>query len=107
MRRTLPLVRCSIVVLVASTVSVSSPSLLLAFAAGFVSFVSPCCLPLVPGYLATVSGVRPDSSRRVGLDPRVLARSGLFVLSFSAIFILFGLGATAIGRLLITNKAPL
>jgi cytochrome c-type biogenesis protein len=77
--------------------------MLLAFAAGLVSFVSPCCLPLVPGYLATVSGSRPgESNRRV--DPRVLARSGLFVLTFSLIFILLGLGATAIGSFLFRNQ---
>ena len=83
---------------------VGSPSLFLAFAAGFVSFVSPCCLPLVPGYLATVSGVRPDASPRVRLDARVLARSGLFVATFSGMFILLGLGATAIGGFLFANK---
>ncbi len=87
-----------------ATRMIRSPSLLLAFAAGLVSFVSPCCLPLVPGYLASVSGVRPDASRRARLDPRVLARSGLFVSSFSLVFILLGLGATAIGGFLFTNK---
>lgn len=86
---------------------IGSPSLLLAFAAGFVSFVSPCCLPLVPGYLATVSGVSPDTPRRARLDPRVLARSGLFVASFSTIFILLGLGATAAGSFLFENKLTL
>ena len=64
---------------------VGSPSLFLAFAAGFVSFVSPCCLPLVPGYLATVSGVRSDAAPRARLDPRVLARSGLFGLDKPAL----------------------
>jgi len=86
---------------------IGSPSLLLAFAAGFVSFVSPCCLPLVPGYLASVAGVSPGSARRARLDPRVLARSGLFIATFSAIFILFGLGATAVGSFLIGNKSTL
>src|SRR2546430_890060 len=86
---------------------VGSPSLFLALAAGFVSFVSPCCLPLVPGYLATVSGVTPDASQRARLDPRVLARSGLFVTSFSGVFILLGLGATAVGGLLFDNKLTL
>jgi cytochrome c-type biogenesis protein len=90
-------------VLASSTVAVSSPSILLAFAAGLVSFVSPCCLPLVPGYLATVSGVRPgEGSRR--LDPRTLGRSGLFVLTFSLIFVLLGLGATAVGSFLFDNQ---
>jgi cytochrome c-type biogenesis protein len=90
-------------VVLASAVSVGSPSILLAFAAGLVSFVSPCCLPLVPGYLATVSGTRPGESAR-RLDPQVLARSGLFVLTFSLIFILLGLGATAIGSFLFRNQ---
>jgi len=85
---------------------VSSPSIALAFAAGLVSFVSPCCLPLVPGYLATVSGGRPA---RTGwrLDPRVLARSGLFVATFSLLFILLGLAATALGALLFDSKPVL
>ncbi len=86
--------------------SFSSPSLLLAFAAGLVSFVSPCCLPLVPGYLATVSGSRPGESAR-RLDLQVLARGGLFVLTFSLIFILLGLGATAIGSFLFRNQSVL
>jgi cytochrome c-type biogenesis protein len=79
------------------------PSLALAFTAGFVSFVSPCCLPLVPGYLATVSGVRPEQlgSRA---DARVLGRSAVFVATFSLVFVLFGLGATAIGSFLFDNQ---
>jgi cytochrome c-type biogenesis protein len=82
---------------------VESPSLALAFAAGFVSFVSPCCLPLVPGYLATVAGARPDAlGDRV--DPRVVARSLVFVSTFSLVFILFGLAATAIGSFLFDNQ---
>lgn len=89
--------------LASSTAGISSPSILLAFAAGLVSFVSPCCLPLVPGYLATVSGAKPGESAR-RLDPQVLARSGLFVLTFSLIFVLLGLGATAIGSFLFHNQ---
>ena len=83
---------------------VDSPSLPLAFAAGAVSFVSPCCLPLVPGYLATVSGATPKDLERKRLDPRVLVRSLLFVSSFSILFIALGLGATALGSLLFDNK---
>ncbi|MDX6661008.1 MAG: cytochrome c-type biosis protein, partial [Solirubrobacteraceae bacterium] len=82
-----------------------SPSLLLAFWAGIVSFVSPCVLPLVPGYLAAVSGTQPGQGR--GLDPRVVARSLLFVATFSAIFILLGLGATAVGSFLQDHKDAL
>jgi cytochrome c-type biogenesis protein len=85
---------------------IDTPNLALAFAAGFISFVSPCCLPLVPGYLATVAGARPsDLGRRV--DPRVVGRSVAFVLTFSLIFVLFGLGATAIGAFLFDNQPTL
>jgi cytochrome c-type biogenesis protein len=80
-----------------------APSLALAFTAGFVSFVSPCCLPLVPGYLATVSGARPEELA-AGPDARVLARSAIFVATFSLVFVLFGLGATAIGGFLFDNQ---
>lgn len=70
------------------------------------SFVSPCCLPLVPGYLATVSGVEPrELGRRI--DMRVLARSTIFVGTFSLIFILLGLGATAAGQFLFDNQPTL
>jgi cytochrome c-type biogenesis protein len=84
-----------------------SPNLFLAFAAGLISFVSPCCLPLVPGYLATVSGVEPDRLTERRIDPRILGRSALFVLSFSTIFISLGLGATTIGRFLFDSKPTL
>lgn len=85
---------------------VDSPNILLAFAAGLVSFVSPCCLPLVPGYLATVSGVEP-SELGGRFDRRVLGRSALFVSSFSILFILLGLGATTIGSFLFRNQPAL
>jgi cytochrome c-type biogenesis protein len=67
-----------------------------AVAAGLVSFLSPCVLPLVPGYLSAVVGVSPNELERAGAR-RVLGPSLLFVASFSTIFILLGLGATAIG----------
>lgn len=86
---------------------VESPSLLLAFAAGIVSFVSPCCLPLVPAYLATVSGVDPTRLGQRRLDPRVMTRSALFVATFSLLFILLGLGATAIGSALFDSRPTL
>jgi len=83
---------------------IDTPSLLLAFAAGVVSFVSPCCLPLVPGYLATVCG-KPVGERRV--DPVVIGRSLIFIAGFSFVFILLGLSATAIGSFLFDNQQPL
>lgn len=85
---------------------VEAPSLALAFAAGLISFLSPCCLPLVPGYLATVSGTQPQQLGR-RIDPRVLRRSAVFVGTFSLIFILLGLGATAIGAFLFDHQPTL
>lgn len=70
-----------------------------AIAAGLVSFLSPCVLPLVPGYLSTVIGVAPADIQHAGAR-RVLAPSLLFIASFSLIFILLGLTATQVGSLL-------
>ncbi len=76
----------------------------LALAAGLVSFLSPCVLPLVPGYLSTVIGVTPaDLKDGVGAR-RVLVPSLLFIASFSLIFILLGLSATVIGSALNDHK---
>jgi cytochrome c-type biogenesis protein len=70
-----------------------------ALAAGVVSFLSPCVLPLVPGYLSAVSGVSASELEDAGWR-RVLGPSLLFVASFSAIFILLGLTATGLGATL-------
>lgn len=70
-----------------------------AIAAGLVSFLSPCVLPLVPGYLSTVIGVAPADIQHTGAR-RVLVPSLLFIASFSLIFILLGLTATQVGSLL-------
>jgi cytochrome c-type biogenesis protein len=79
----------------------------LALAAGLVSFLSPCVLPLVPGYLSTVIGVTPaDLKGGVGAR-RVLVPSLLFIASFSSIFILLGLSATVVGSTLNTHKHAL
>ncbi len=78
-----------------------------AFAVGFVSFVSPCVLPLVPGYLAAVTGTAPAVEDRRRVQARTVIRSLLFVGTFSAIFILLGLSATAIGSFLFDNRPTL
>ena len=70
-----------------------------ALAAGIVSFLSPCVLPLVPGYLSAVTGVSANELESAGWR-RVLGPSLLFVASFSAIFILLGLTATGLGSTL-------
>jgi cytochrome c-type biogenesis protein len=77
--------------------------ILAALAAGIVSFLSPCVLPLVPGYLSAVSGVSASELESAGWR-RVLGPSLLFVASFSAIFILLGLTATGLGSFLDDNR---
>jgi cytochrome c-type biogenesis protein len=79
---------------------------LAALAAGAVSFLSPCVLPLVPGYLSAVVGVAPSELEHAGTR-RVLPPSLAFVASFSFIFILLGLGATSVGSALRTHHDTL
>jgi cytochrome c-type biogenesis protein len=76
---------------------------LAALAAGLVSFLSPCVLPLVPGYLSAVTGVSPNELERSGWRV-VLGPSLIFIASFSAIFIVLGLTATGIGQVLQENR---
>jgi cytochrome c-type biogenesis protein len=86
-----------------STDPAAGVGILAALAAGVVSFLSPCVLPLVPGYLSAVSGVSASELESAGWR-RVLGPSLLFVASFSAIFILLGLTATGLGSLLQDHK---
>ena len=74
-----------------------------ALAAGLVSFLSPCVLPLVPGYLSAVAGLDPGEIESSGWR-RVLVPSLLFIAAFSVIFILLGLTATGIGQTLRDNR---
>jgi cytochrome c-type biogenesis protein len=75
----------------------SGVGILAALGAGLVSFLSPCVLPLVPGYLSAVPGVSVSELDRAERH-RVLVPSLVFVASFSTIFILLGLTATGIGH---------
>jgi cytochrome c-type biogenesis protein len=75
----------------------SGVGILTALGAGLVSFLSPCVLPLVPGYLSAVTGVSVSELDRAERH-RVLVPSLVFVASFSTIFILLGLTATGIGQ---------
>lgn len=78
----------------------------LAMAAGTVSFLSPCVLPLVPGYLSVVTGVSAADLEEADWRT-VLKPSLIFVASFSTIFILLGLSATGLGSTLAQNKLTL
>ena len=77
-------------------------SLIAAFAAGFLSFVSPCVLPLIPGYISFVSGVSVEEMRSDAPPAtsrlQVFITSLAFVIGFSLVFIALGASATAIGK---------
>ncbi|MCB0870539.1 MAG: sulfite exporter TauE/SafE family protein [Solirubrobacterales bacterium] len=77
--------------------------LLTALVAGIVSFLSPCVLPIVPGYLSAVSGVSVSELEKADWK-KVLVPSLIFCGSFSAVFILLGMGATRIGSLLSDHR---
>lgn len=83
-------------------------SLLGAFLAGLVSFLSPCVLPLVPGYISMLSGIGMEQLRQ-GQQPRagLFASSLSFVLGFSVVFIAFGASASAVGAFLQQNRSIL
>jgi len=80
-----------------------------AFAAGFVSFISPCVLPLVPGYLSAVSGVNVADldTRDRAVTAKVLAPAILFCLSFTAVFVALGMAATGLGQTLREHQETL
>lgn len=89
---------------------ISNIGLLTAFAAGLVSFLSPCVLPLVPGYVSYVAGRpvgEPAAGGAVALRMPALGLSLCFVLGFSTVFILLGATATAMGRLLLAYRYEL
>jgi cytochrome c-type biogenesis protein len=65
--------------------------------AGLVSFLAPCVLPLVPGYLSAVSAVSAEDLGRPGTARRVVLASVPFVLGFTAVFVALGIGASLVG----------
>src|SRR5204862_6773555 len=75
-----------------------------AFAVGFVSFVSPCVLPLVPGYLSAISGVSFAELSEGRRRADVLGPSLLFCLSFGVMFVALGMSATGLGQTLSDNR---
>ena len=80
-------------------------NLAVAFGAGVISITSPCCLPLLPGYLGYLTGMSSgqlEANRR-----RTLAAALLFVTGFSLVFIALGATASVAGAMLQTNRLPL
>ena len=79
--------------------------LIIAFSAGIISFLSPCVLPLIPGYISYISGSSLNQlleKKKVNLLPIVL-----FTVGFSIVFITFGASATFLGKFLLSNSFPL
>jgi cytochrome c-type biogenesis protein len=83
-------------------------SVFAAFVAGLVSFLSPCVLPLVPGYISMLSGIGVEQLKE-GQTPRagLLTSALAFVLGFSIVFITFGASASAVGSFLVRNRSLL
>jgi cytochrome c-type biogenesis protein len=81
----------------------------LALLAGVISFTSPCCLPLMPGYVSFVSGVDPDRTE-VGstvVRSRTMAAAALFVLGFAVAFTLMGASVSLVGGLILEHRLGL
>jgi cytochrome c-type biogenesis protein len=91
--------------MVAETIELGPAGLAIAFAAGFVSFISPCVLPLVPGYLSFVSGVGFDELG--ARSRRVAGMTGAFVLGFTVMFVLLGAGIGWFGTAITANRRTL
>src|SRR5271167_1482237 len=83
-------------------------SIFAAFLAGLVSFLSPCVLPLVPGYISMLSGIGVEQLKEGEAARGSLVSSALaFVLGFSIVFITFGASASAVGSFLVRNRSLL
>jgi cytochrome c-type biogenesis protein len=86
--------------------NVSPLAYVLAFGGGVISFLSPCVLPLVPGYLSLVTGLDlvtlREGSRRY--QSEIAVTTGLFIFGFGTVFVLLGLSASAIGSALVDHQ---
>jgi len=79
--------------------------LMIAFGAGLISFLSPCVLPLIPGYISFISGSSLNellTSKKINIIPLIL-----FTLGFSFVFIMFGAAASYLGQVLLQNSQTL
>jgi cytochrome c-type biogenesis protein len=80
----------------------------LALFAGVVAFTSPCCLPLMPGYISYVSGVASGAeTRSVEVRTRVVSAAVLFVVGFATVFTLMGASASLLGDFILQNRTVL
>lgn len=76
-------------------------TILLAFGAGVLSFISPCNLPLYPAFLSYITGMTMDEIKKKGrfLPPRAMLHTFIFILGFSTIFVVLGMSTTLVGDL--------
>ena len=79
--------------------------LLIAFAAGLISFLSPCVLPLIPGYISYISG--SSLNELVNQKNVNLIQTFLFTVGFSIVFVIFGAASTFLGQVLLQNSNEL
>jgi cytochrome c-type biogenesis protein len=89
---------------------ISQIGMIVAFVAGTISFLSPCVLPLVPGYVSYIAGqsiASRGTPKSALLRFQAIALSLCFVLGFSTIFVILGASATALGQLLISYRYEL
>ena len=93
--------------LVLAAAGQADTTVIAAFAVGLVSFVSPCVLPLVPGYLSAVSGVSINELREGSKTINVLGPAIIFCLSFTVMFVALGMSATGLGATLRDSKSTL
>ena len=89
---------------------IENVTLLAAFGAGLLSFISPCVLPLIPGYLSYISGLSLDELRgtetvaiSASARSRVVLSSLAFILGFSLVFVALGASASALGKVLMSS----
>ena len=75
-----------------------------AFLAGIISIITPCVLPLVPGYLSAVSAIEADRLGTPGAARRVALASLPFILGFTVVFVVLGIAAAAIGGVLPSDR---
>jgi cytochrome c-type biogenesis protein len=83
---------------------VSGTAVAVSFGAGFLSFLAPCVLPLVPGYLSAVSSVEAERLGEPGASRRVVVSSLPFVAGLVSVFVLLGAGAAAVGLSFTRNQ---
>ena len=81
----------------------AEPGIVIAFFAGLISITSPCCLPLLPGYLGYLTGL---SGGEPGRRNRTLVAATLFVAGFTAVFVALGATASELGFVLASNRLP-